>query len=377
MRKKRILHLSADYPNPHRNRTTTAVEWLVQGLVDFDNVVISMKRTIWPHKTFIRDCGTSNGSKLYAFSYFGLPFGVGHYLSAFVASRTIRREMVRINYRPDVIHGHKFACEGLMGLFLKKNFDAKLAVSVRGESDIKFLRVYPFYRLIYKSIIENCDALFFVSAWMRPRFHQLFGRHHNEWLLPNIVRSGLQEGEPYTPTMGFVTIFDLNVWEKKGFRVMLDALRMQVSTKSTLDVIGSGKPETSKMLAQLVNEYGLSDRVNFIGRVDNNDIPTLLKRYNCFVLPSMNETFGMSYVEALFAGLPVIYCADTGIDGYLDYLDVGIRVRQNSAADLARALNELQVNGQIYRERVENSREKLWGTFSRDNILSTYNNAVS
>ena len=43
-----------------------------------------------------------------------------------------------------------------------------------------------------------------------------------------------------------------------------------------------------------------------------------LNGYTALVLPTLRETFGMVYIEALFAGVPILYSQDRGVDGFFD-----------------------------------------------------------
>jgi glycosyltransferase involved in cell wall biosynthesis len=69
-------------------------------------------------------------------------------------------------------------------------------------------------------------------------------------------------------------------------------------------------------------------------------------------MPSHNETFGMVYTEALFAGVPVLYSKSTGIDGYLDGLDVGIGVDPSDDQAIASALVMLVKDNAKYRAQI-------------------------
>jgi len=59
----------------------------------------------------------------------------------------------------------------------------------------------------------------------------------------------------------------------------------------------------------------------------------------------------MVYIEALFAGVPILYSKGTGIDGFLDGLEVGIAgVDPDDTQDIGRALVALvEHNGQLSR----------------------------
>ena len=71
-----VLHISADYPDPYRGPTTTAVERLVTGTPDATHMVVSATRTSRPDQTYFRDCGMVEGVRLFAYRYFAPPFGI-------------------------------------------------------------------------------------------------------------------------------------------------------------------------------------------------------------------------------------------------------------------------------------------------------------
>src|SRR6202012_2399210 len=102
---------------------------------------------------------------------------------------------------------------------------------------------------------------------------------------------------------------------------------------------------------------------------------TVLERMSestALVLPSHHETFGMVYVEALFAGVPILYSKGTGIDGFLHDLDVGIAVNPKSEMDISNALIKLARNHEQYRAAVSTSRDELSKRFGREEVLSRY-----
>ena len=80
----------------------------------------------------------------------------------------------------------------------------------------------------------------------------------------------------------------------------------------------------------------------------------------------------MVYLEALFAGLPIIYGKDTGIDGYLDDIDVGIGVKPGDVAGIAAAFKELAEKSAHYRSQIVASEQILHDRFNPAMILESY-----
>jgi glycosyltransferase involved in cell wall biosynthesis len=70
--------------------------------------------------------------------------------------------------------------------------------------------------------------------------------------------------------------------------------------------IGGGKGwENSDINGQL-NQLGISDRVKFLGYVADEDLPALFARCEAYVLPSLSEGFGITVLEAMMSGAPVV-----------------------------------------------------------------------
>jgi len=98
---------------------------------------------------------------------------------------------------------------------------------------------------------------------------------------------------------------------RMGLDMAIEALaRLSSTVDAQLVVAGSG-PER-EALAALAAERGVADRVLFLGRVPEEDLPMLYASGDVCVVPSRElEGFGYTALEALAAGTPVI-CVGTG-----------------------------------------------------------------
>jgi phosphatidylinositol alpha-1,6-mannosyltransferase len=83
---------------------------------------------------------------------------------------------------------------------------------------------------------------------------------------------------------------------------------------------------------------GVTDRVRFLGRVAESDLPDLYRAADVFALPSTGEGFGIVYLEAMACGTPAVGLAAGGAPDALGDGDLGMVV---SEADFPAALAEL------------------------------------
>ena len=97
----------------------------------------------------------------------------------------------------------------------------------------------------------------------------------------------------------------------KGVRVVIDALAALPGRVRYL-VVGEG-PD-AQALRRAAAAAGVEDRVRFMGRVRHADLPLVLSQCDLFVQPSIGEeAFGISVVEAMSCGLPVLASDNGGL----------------------------------------------------------------
>jgi len=104
--------------------------------------------------------------------------------------------------------------------------------------------------------------------------------------------------------------------EQKNLFNLLSALK---GSHYTLDIVGDGKLKEPLML--FASENGI--KVNFLGRLPNNEIPRLLNQYEVFVLPSLYEGNPKVLLEAMSCGLAVIGTNVEGINNIIKHKENG------------------------------------------------------
>jgi glycosyltransferase involved in cell wall biosynthesis len=105
---------------------------------------------------------------------------------------------------------------------------------------------------------------------------------------------------------------------------------------------GAQRPQEQEYLNLLQDtaaELGITDRVRFLG--ERADIRQLLMGADIFCQPNVHpESFGIVFIEALWAGLPVV---TSGIGGALEIIDgsCGVLIRPGNTQLLAESLRKL------------------------------------
>ncbi len=123
----------------------------------------------------------------------------------------------------------------------------------------------------------------------------------------------------------------------------------------TLLIAGPDWGELAK-LQSLVNEYGLQNRVKFLGAVSPETRNVLLAASDFLTLTSEEESFGYAAVEALFAGRPVVLSEGVGISPVVAAEQAGFVVPQQAEA-IARALARLAQERDLLRQLGQNAQQ--------------------
>ena len=140
----------------------------------------------------------------------------------------------------------------------------------------------------------------------------------------------------------------------KGHAVLLDALaRLRDQTGWTCRFAGGAqRPHEAQYMASLqarAAALGIADRVEFLG--DRSDIPQLLAGADIYCQPNIEpDAFGLSLIEAMAAGLPVVTSALGGAKEIVDD-SCGVLVTPRDAEALASQLSALLEN-RGHRERL-------------------------
>ena len=101
---------------------------------------------------------------------------------------------------------------------------------------------------------------------------------------------------------------------RKGIHFLIEAFALSVKQSAMplhLQLIGEG--EQMDTLKARVKELGISEKVEYLGRVDHSLLPQFYQQAHVFVLPSKNEGMSNSALEALASGLPLVVSGAGGM----------------------------------------------------------------
>ena len=251
------------------------------------------------------------------------------------------------NWNPDLIQVHDY--HHIPELFWLKTWLDRLHYSkylyihnIRSHPDrLKGNRIIFFYRKTLSKAFRNWNYIFTVNPFLK------------QWILPYMPEDKITvigNGVSPSPTIQAEELFfiqDLiipeafkiisvgNLLETKGFGYLILAAYklLQKGLNIQLIIVGEGKDR--KRLEELIKNLDLSERVILAGAIENRILRNIYTFFNLFVLASYSETFGIVFLEAMYAGLPVIGIKGEGIYGLFEAEKEALFAQPQNSEDLA------------------------------------------
>ena len=250
----------------------------------------------------------------------------------------------RLASRPfDVVHSSFAVPSGPTGVFLARRWGVPHILTVHGgdifdpSRRISPHRV-PILRNVVRGVIRRSDRIVALSSEIERRTREIYGAAQVTKIPP-----GVQEPAPAETTQAdhglvpgeviLVTASRLVV--RKGIDALIDVLHQLRNLQLQLVIIGSG-PLRGTLEAQ-ANTLGLNGRIRFTGHVSDEEKWRLFQAADIYVSTTHHEGFGIAFLEAMRAGLPVV-AYDSG--GQRDLLRPGesVLVPHDDRDEFARCL---------------------------------------
>jgi phosphatidylinositol alpha-1,6-mannosyltransferase len=168
----------------------------------------------------------------------------------------------------------------------------------------------PPHRLDRRLALWRQNAVWAISRHTAERVRVAHGLPHDRVrVVPNALDPfwvySTEPAKPASPARILATSSLARGFEYKGIDATLRALaRIPADVRPGFDIVGEG--DDRPRLEALAQSLGLATSVVFHGRVDDATLSALYKGATAFVLPSTREGFGLVFIEAMAAGLPII-----------------------------------------------------------------------
>ncbi|MFN8698616.1 MAG: N-acetyl-alpha-D-glucosaminyl L-malate synthase BshA [Flavobacteriales bacterium] len=242
-------------------------------------------------------------------------------------------------------------------------------------TDITLLGKDASFEPVISFAINKSDAVTAVSQSLRLDTYKLFGINREIEVIPNFIHLGKTDmrgqedlRSEYAEADERILVHISNFRPVKRIHEVVEifaGIRKQV--KSKLVMVGDG-PERSRA-EQFCREHHLCDEVVFLGNVKNP--MEILSIADLFILPSESESFGLSALEAMAHGVPVISTNTGGLPEVNRHGVTGMMSNVGDVEDMIK--NSVYLLGDM--TRLERFRQKALDRakeFSMERILPMY-----
>ena len=278
--------------------------------------------------------------------------------------------------KPDVVHFHfPYPPGELLGWLNYRNSSTKFVMTYHSDV-VRQSGVMRLYYPIFKRILKRVNTVI-ASNPNNLRSSEVLKEIHPEKI--KIVPYGIRLKDLRRPQPdgiesirksygNRIVVFVGKLRYYKGLEYLIRAAKR---VEARFLIIGEG-PQGSQ-LHRLVNELDLQKKVIFLGEIDNQTLVNYLYASEVFVLPSIfrSEAFGISMLEAMACGLPVISTdLGTGTSYVNLHQKTGLVVKPAEAQSLADALEILLSDSALRMALGQNARQRVENLFTHDIMLN-------
>lgn len=354
----RVLHICPDYPH------TKLYHLLISRLESFADNTVYVSQSELPV------------TKEYPVVFTGRDFGVVDRVLYFRKQKCISDDIEarQLDKDVDLVHAHNLFSAGYAALKLYKTHGIPYVVAVRNTDVNVFFHYMVHLRGLGVKVMEHAAAVVFLSPVYKWNVLNKY--------VPKRLREKIAKKSFVIPN-GIDRLFLDNI-PKENKRVNKENLRLiyvgEVNTNKNLT--------TTLKACELLKDKGYIPGIKVVGKIsepklayikdssfveyhqhcNKEEVIEYYKQSDIFVMPSLNETFGLVYAEALSQGLPIVYSRGQGIDGYFAEGQVGYHVRSKHPEDIARVIEEIVSSYEVISSRAKEASK----SFSWERIASLY-----
>ncbi len=298
-------------------------------------------------------------------------------------SLSLASKMAQVAQREklDILHVH-YAVPHATSAYLAKKIIADTmnlpVITTLHGTDITLVGKEPSYYDITRFSIEQSDAVTAVSEYLKNQTLYRFAINKPIEVIPNFV-----DTERFAPVTDKREVCrecrlmpeEKNIMHISNFRPVkripdiievFEGIVKQM--KARLVLIGSGPEE--ERVRMLVDEKKLSGRVMFLGKQE--DVSHLLPCADLYLLLSEHESFGLTALEAMSCGVPVIGTRGSGMESYLGDNTAGQLYPIGDIPAIIEGCVRVLKDPDLARKQGENGRKRAIEEYNSDTITNAY-----
>jgi glycosyltransferase involved in cell wall biosynthesis len=273
-------------------------------------------------------------------------------------------ETVR-NLQPDIVHVHYATSFGFLGTVAEVH---PLIISAWGSDIFSFPKVSFLHRYLLEQILNKADVLCSTSRTMAAEMQKYLSPKRKIEVIPFGVDVERFSPPPERPSLISDTpvVFGVAKYLQPvyGLDILIKSfalLEKRCPGRALLRIAGDG-PEKKK-LRNLAARLGIAHLVEWLGSIPNFKVAALYKSLDVVVVPSRQESFGVTAVEGSACGCPIIASCVGGLPEVVIDRETGLLIPPEDIEELCTAM-EFMI--------AEPEKRRLMGQAGRKLVIDHY-----
>lgn len=280
----------------------------------------------------------------------------------------------------DVVNGQFVLPSGIAAVILAKMFRVPFVLSlIGGDLYDPSKGISPHrhgaLRAAIRAVARRAQAITAISHDTKKRAQHLHGITQpievvHIGLVPE--QYGAMGREELHLPPGFLAVSIGRLIPRKGYEILITAWKQVPDAK--LVIIGSGP--LRKRLEKHIASLGLQQQVWLLGSVENTRKGEILRAADLYVSAASHEGFGIVFLEAMDAGLPIVAPNEGGQTDFLEHEHNALLVDSSRPDAMAAAVKRIQQDQALQQEmRQQNSSHVK--SFYIDRTTSAFENVLA
>lgn len=266
------------------------------------------------------------------------------------------------------IHAHTLFSDGGLAYKAHNEFGIPYAVAIRNTDVNYFLRLMKHTYSYGRKILQNAERVIFISEGLKNLFEEstfcksIYDNIKDKFVVqPNGIEDYWHEHISHESHRGHDVLYVGDFTPNKNVGRLVEAVKRVRDVPGYQDcrlvIIGGGRDRNREVEGLIKRNVVF---VQYLGKIHEKDrLLDVMKSSALFAMPSITETFGLVYLEALSQNLPVIYTKRQGIDGFFDE-SVGFSVNPYSIDEISNAIVRILETPQFFNNKNVDFNEFRW-----------------
>ena len=306
----KILFLPAWYPSEENRIAGVFIREHAQAVALYNDVIVLYNEGAGNHVKGLYEIAsdkTEDGIRTIRIRHKKSPIPPTSYFICLWSIFKAFRKLMRGGWRPDIIHAHVYSA-GVPAVILGKIYKLPVVITEHWSGfPRRILRTFDILRARFA--MNRAKILLPVSQNLKEAIES-YGIENRFQVIPNVINTEMFHPftSQYRNEKKRILLVAL-LSPIKGIPYLLRALAQLKEKRQdfVLDIVGDGP--NRQEYEELAKKLGLGDMVRFHGLKSKPEVAEYMRQCDFFIQPSLFETFGVTYIEAMACGKPIVATA--------------------------------------------------------------------